>query len=138
MLGDPYLDDAKVEERLLNEWRQHNNLIIAYDFDYTVYPYTNTGHTYFQVIELLRRCKKVGATFIVSTAASPSRYQSISEYLTANDIPFDYINENTPLTPFAGRKVYANILLDDRAGLSSAYRNLLNVVQIMEQDIERV
>jgi len=37
------------------------------------------------------------------------------------------INDTPNFIPFHGRKIYYNILLDDRAGLSSSY-NILNTV----------
>lgn len=135
MQRDQYLDESNVEERMLKEWREHGaNYIIAYDFDSTVFPYHETGHTHNQVIELLRRCRKVGAKLIVWTAAAPPRYGGIIDYLQANDIPFDQINEDLLPKPFGGRKIYYNVLLDDRAGLASTYRNLFNVVQTIEKE----
>lgn len=35
-----------------------------------------------------------------------------------------YINQSPPYIPYSGNKVYYNILLDDRAGLSAAYEIL--------------
>lgn len=50
------------------------------------------------------------------------------KYLVENNIPFDAINETPDFIPFKGRKVYYNILLDDRAGLSSAVEQLTRVI----------
>lgn len=100
-------------------------LIIAYDFDNTVYDYHKKGHTYDDVVALLRKAKQFGCYLIVFTSAEKERYPDIKKYLRDNNIPYDSINENCPDTSnFKGRKIYYNILLDDRAGLISAYRIL--------------
>lgn len=124
-MRDFYLNRDNVTNRLIREWKEHGKLVIAYDFDNTVFDYHGEGHTYDDVVALLRRCKRVGAHFIVFTAAAPERHSEIIKYLHEHDIPFDYINENVPELPFGNNgKVYYNILLDDRAGLDSAYASL--------------
>lgn len=126
---DYFLDDEKVYKRLLTEYEKYDNIIVAYDYDNTVYDYHNEGHSYDDVITLLQDCRdKLGAKFVVFTACDESKYASISEYLVAHDVPFDTINENLSCVPFNGRKIYYNILLDDRAGLSSAYNVLKRLV----------
>jgi hypothetical protein len=123
-MSDHYLDNKNVENRLIEEWLKYGKIIIAYDFDDTVYDYHQKGRSYTDVIELLRYCKKIGAYFMVFTSCDESQYPKITKYLTDNDIPFDTINENLPFVTFTGRKCYYNILLDDRAGLPSAYEAL--------------
>lgn len=39
-------------------------------------------------------------------------------------ISIDYINKSPPYIPFTGNKIYYNIMLDDRAGLSASYEIL--------------
>jgi FMN phosphatase YigB (HAD superfamily) len=131
---DPYLKNYNVVSRILREWLEHGKLVVAYDFDGTVYDYHNQGHTFHQVTELLHECKELGAYFIVFTAAGPDRYDSIKEYLNRKEIPFDAINENMPGLPFGneGNKIYYNVLLDDRAGLRSAYEDLWEAVKFMK------
>lgn len=61
-------------------------------------------------------------------------FPDIIKYLEANHIPFDAINESPKFVPVAGsKKMYFNILLDDRAGLSSAYKCLKAALEIMKQ-----
>lgn len=129
---DPFLDTANAIQRLVNEWTEHGKIIIAYDFDDTVYDYHNRGSKYNHVIELLQQAKAYGAYFIVFTSCNEEKYDFIQEYLTSNDIPYDTINENMPFIPFNGRKVYYNILLDDRAGLVSAYNTLNTALRLMQ------
>lgn len=112
----------KCIERLSDEWFIHGKIIIAYDFDNTVYDYYNMGLKFNKVIDLLKECRNE-AHFIVFTSCGEN-HKFIEKYLNFNDIPFDKINENMDFIKFNGRKVYYNILLDDRAGLNSAYKIL--------------
>lgn len=125
---DYFLDDNNTINRLVEEWNFHGRLIIAYDFDNTVYDYNKIGLKFDNVVSLLRKCRDVGAYFIVFTACDENKYDFIEKYLNENDIPFDKINENLDFISFKGRKIYFNILLDDRAGLSSAYNCLSQAV----------
>lgn len=133
-MKDFYLNTENTRNRLLKEWRTHGKLVIAYDFDNTVYDFHDEGHTYSQVIELIRRCKRLGAHLIVFTASREERYEKIKSYLNKHDIPFDSINEDPSFITLTTRKIYYNILLDDRAGLESAYNDLLYAVNKLEQE----
>lgn len=121
---DPHLHSHINVSRLINEYDNHGRLIIAYDYDSTVYDYHNTGSTYDKVKELLRKADKIGCYLIVYTCSGEDRYPEIEKYLKENDVPFHAINENCPDITFAQNKLYYNILLDDRAGLASAYADL--------------
>lgn len=132
MMTDHFLHAKNVVDRLVEEWTAHGKLIIAYDFDNTVFDYHGVGHTYDDVINLLRRCNEFGAHFIVFTAKSDAEIPFMKQYLEENNIPYDSINENLNFIPFDGRKIYYNVLLDDRAGLESAYRSLATALEIME------
>lgn len=131
---DFYLEDANVIARLVSEWKKYNRLVIAYDFDNTVYDYHNAGLTFDNVAQLLMECKEFGAYLVVFTACAEQQYSDIAEYLTATRIPFDAVNEDPPFVPITGnKKIYYNILLDDRAGLSSAYRCLKSALETMKR-----
>jgi hypothetical protein len=131
---DFYLEDDNVIKRLVTEWKQYNNLVIAYDYDNTVYDYHHKGHTYDDIIQLLRECKDFGAHLVVFTACTDDVFPNIMEYLKTNHIPYDAINESPKFVPVTGgKKIYFNILLDDRAGLSSAYRCLKSALATMKQ-----
>jgi hypothetical protein len=129
---DYYLNDENVINRLVEEWNKYGKIIIAYDYDDTVFDFWNKGREYTDVITLLQRCQKVGAYFIVFTANDD--IEGIKNYLTENKIPYDKINENMVFIKFTSRKIYYNILLDDRAGLSSAYNCLLKTINIIEKE----
>lgn len=130
---DYYLRNSNAIKRLTEEWKKKGKIIIAYDFDETVYDFHKKGRTYKNVIELLKRCQKFGAYFIVFTCCGDSEYDKITNYLNQNNLPYDQINENVDFIEYTGRKVYYNIFLDDRAGLSASYKTLLKTIKIMEK-----
>ncbi|WP_217594144.1 hypothetical protein [Cohnella sp. GbtcB17] len=131
---DYYLEDDHVVSRLVAEWRKYGRLVVAYDYDNTVFDYHRAGLSFEDVPRLLRECREIGAYLIVFTACAAPQYPAIAAYLTDNGIPFDAINEDPPFVPSTGgRKIYFNILLDDRAGLGSAYRCLQSAVDIMKR-----
>lgn len=122
---DYYLIQDNALNRLREEYNKFGKLIIAYDFDDTIYDFHNKGRKYDKVIDLLRRWKD-NAYFIIYTASEESRYREIESYVRDNNIPFNSINENIRgLNIPKGKKLYYNIFLDDRAGLDSTY-NILN------------
>ena len=118
---DYYMNENNVVTRLVEEWKEHSKLIIAYDFDSTVFDYNTKGYKYDDVIELLQECNGLGAYYVCFTSCNEDRYKFIKDFLQENMIPCDKINENIDIIPFTGRKIYYNILLDDRSGLKSAY-----------------
>jgi len=133
---DFYLDDVNVYNRLLKEFKQHGKLIIAVDFDNTLFDYHKEGHSYDIVINLLQRLKKIGMEIVIWTGSAKSRYDFIKEYLNENDIPFDRINENPVFFKSDSSKIFYSILLDDRAGLNSACRVLELLCNTIENQDE--
>ena len=110
----------KYIDRLYEEWKQHKNIIIGLDFDDTIYPYRENFSNTDMTISLVKEAQKVGATVIVYTGSSPDRYDFIRQYCQEKGLRIDGINENV-ITPFGdNRKIYANIYLDDRAGIFEA------------------
>lgn len=129
---DPFMIHTVAVNRLVDEWEKYGQLIVAYDYDNTVFDYYGKGYTFNKVIQILRDCKKLGFHLTVFTSCNEDRFPEIKEYLKKNEIPYDSINETPDYIPFRGRKVYYNILLDDRAGLESAYDQLKSVLFIIK------
>lgn len=130
---DHFHHEINVVDRLVDEWRKHGKLIIAYDFDGTVHDFHKKGHTYTKTIALIRRCREIGAHLIVYTCRPKEQHDEVIKYLNENDIPFDKVNEDMDFITFGGGKIYYNHLLDDRAGLPSAYRTLVKAVEIISK-----
>lgn len=113
----------RCKKRLLKEYKSYGNLIIAFDFDNTVFDYHNTGDDYSDIIELLKTCSEKNMILVLFTVTTnEEELRSKINYLENCGIYPNYINES-PL--FKGSvKPYYNLLLDDRAGLESAIEQL--------------
>lgn len=132
------LDNNSLLERLIKEYLIHGRLLVGFDFDDTVCLYdkvcpepTALRPELKPVCELIRELRPY-ALLTLWTARSESHTHPYDEYdtlteaknwLKAHNIPYDNVNDDGP-AGIGSRKVYFNILLDDRAGLPSAYETL--------------
>jgi hypothetical protein len=128
---DEYLKPNASYERLLKEYRQYGSVVVAFDFDNTVYDFHHKGETYQQIIELLRELKELNCYLICFTANQDTTI--IIDYLIKNKIPYDSINENPPFFICDARKIYFNVLLDDRAGLMQTYQELKQLISTIKE-----
>lgn len=120
---DPYLQPGRSFQRLLDEYRRYGSLVVAFDFDNTVYDFHRQGHIHEQVIKLLRQLHAAGCYLICFTASENPTF--VRTFLTEHQIPFHSINENPPFfTGPPASKIYYNALLDDRAGLRQVFDEL--------------
>lgn len=127
--SDPYIIDARCIVRLEQELERHGTLYVAFDFDNTVYDYHDQGWVFHRVEALLKHCKTLGFKLILFTAKeSQSEIDECVAYCKERGYEPDYINESPIMNT---KKPYYNILLDDRAGLSSA-------VSILEKVINKI
>ena len=113
----------KYVRRLLEEWEQHGKVIIGVDFDDTISIWKAgfNEEDIKRTIKLLQDAYITGAYIAVFTACNTDRYEDIQKYCEEMQIPISCINK-TPLDLPYGKtgKIYANIFLDDRAGLNEA------------------
>ena len=113
-------------ERLEQEWEQHGKIIIACDFDDTISPWKMKNADFKRVIDVLKIAKNTGAFIVIFTACDESRYEEIRTYCKSVGLEIDSINQNPIDLPYGKNgKVYANIFIDDRAGLNEA----LNILE---------
>lgn len=122
-----YFDMNKYVERLYKEWQQHGKIVIAVDFDSTIYPWPTIKNEedMERVINLLQVAHNTGAYIVVFTCSDSSRYEEIQKHCESLKIPINGINVNPIDLPYGKNgKVYANIYLDDRAGLIEALNTL--------------
>jgi hypothetical protein len=111
----PYL------ERLEQEWEQHGKIIIACDFDDTISPWRMHKSDFKRVIDILKIARETGAFIVIFTACNAERYPEIKKYCSDNGLEIDSINETPIDLPYGKNgKVYANIFIDDRAGLNES------------------
>jgi len=129
---DFYLNQDNSFDRLWNEYKKYNSLVVAYDFDNTVYDCHNKGWQFEKMIDLLRNLKKIGCHLIIFTANDDLNF--VKNYCTEKQIPFDTINENPPFFQSNNRKIYYNALLDDRAGLRQVYTELTKLIKTIQHE----
>ncbi len=124
-LTDPFLSTDLCVQRLLDTWIKHGQILVALDFDDTVFPYHDQTHIHPRVLQLVRDCAAEGALIMVYTASSPDRFAMMVEFLSERGIPVAAVNEHPfPMDYGNWGKLYYNILLDDKAGLLSAVETL--------------
>lgn len=135
-MSDPYTTTSKCIERLLKEYNKHNRLIVAVDFDDTVYNYhSGENATHERVLNVLRKCNSLSFYVVIWTASDPSRFDMIRNYMSQKGIKIATINENPIDLPFGlHKKIYYNILLDDRAGLGQSLDTLEAVIMMLEKN----
>jgi len=136
--SDFYMNDDNCIARLREEHKKYGSLIVAYDFDNCVFDYYKKGRKFEKVIGLIRICKELGFHLVVFTSCNDDRMPEIRKYLDDNNIPFHSINETPDYIPFQGRKIYYNILLDDRSGLASAFHQLEMVVYQIRSEKNKI
>jgi hypothetical protein len=126
---DPYADRHIAFNRLYKEYQTHKKLIVALDFDDTVFDFHNEGNTYDRVFDVLFACQNLGFYIVLFTARPKEKWQEPLKYLDQFGIHVDSVNTNPFPLPFGNDgKIYYNILLDDRAGLGESLGILESVI----------
>jgi len=132
-MTDPFTSTSKIVQRLHKEYKKHPKLIIAVDFDDTVYDFHGGGAHHDRVQQALLKCNELGFYVVLWTASAPERFAFMREYMQDIGVHISAINENPIELPFGNhKKMYYNILLDDRAGLGQS----LDALEIFMDDIK--
>lgn len=135
IISDPYMDRDRCVARLLQEYKLHKQLIVAVDFDDTVFDFHKQGYHYDRIIDLLKRCQNLGFYIMMYTAQHPDNYDKSCEYLKEKGINVHCVNKNPVKMEFGHHgKPWFSILLDDRAGLGQAYVILSSAVTEIEKE----
>lgn len=115
-------------ERLLNEYRKYDRLIVGIDFDNTIKP-IDPNNSCNDVITLLQRCSQDSKIVLCLWSISTNKDEEKSklDHCAKIGIKIDYVG-SSPYQIGSGPKQFFNVLLDDRAGLESAYYNLKYVL----------
>lgn len=129
---DEYLVPNSSFLRLYEEYKKYRSLVIAYDFDNTVYDFHKKGNTYWQIITLLQKLKELGCICICFTANQDEEF--VKSYCKTYNIPLDKLNENPDFFKSNSKKIYYNAFLDDRAGLQQVYQELLLLINLIEKE----
>lgn len=119
--------------RLYNEWTRHPKLLIACDFDDTVFDFHKNDNDHTMVINLLKKCNELGFYVTLFTASKAERYDFMLKHMEELGVKIDAINKNVVELPYGNHgKIYYNILLDDRAGLGQAYTVLSSIIEMIK------
>ena len=124
---DKYLKFDSSYDRLWAEYQKYGSLIVAVDFDDTLYDFHGTGESYELVRQLVRDLHKTNCFIAIWTGNQNTEF--IEAFLSENNIPYDSINDEAHVSKkllgdSIPRKLYANVYLDDRAGLNHVYNDL--------------
>jgi len=119
-------------DRLYDEYLKHNNLIIAVDFDDTVFDFHDIGSTYEYIFSILKEAQEQGHIIVMFSACKKERFSFIEQYMKDRGINVASINQNPfPMEYGNDGKIFYNILLDDKAGLGQA-------LEILKQTMQRI
>lgn len=122
---DPYTDTERCIQRLLDQHAKHPRLMLAVDFDDTLFDFHQTGAAYPRAIAAIKAAQSVGFYVTIFTASAKDRYPFIVEHCASLGIQVDAINRNVIESPFGNDgKIFFNLLIDDRAGLGQALDTL--------------
>lgn len=128
---DYYLSEENCYKRLEKEFKEHGKLIFCVDFDDTLYDFHKLGRKYDCIMRLLKRWENYSEV-IIFTGNGKEFYPMIEKYLNDNGVKFKGINCDSSVS-VAGRKVYANVYIDDRSGLPLIYDMLNNLITKIEK-----
>ena len=119
-------NEAYAFSRLIEHYKEHDRIIVAYAIDDTVRPFRSGSCE--KVKSVLRAAAEhLNCYFIVYTC-NPN-IDKIKKFLNDEELPYDSINENAPFAPaYMNGKLFYNIFLDDKAGLREAVERLEDLI----------
>lgn len=124
--------DTRLKSQLLRQYKENGSLIIAFDYDDTVFPYNVSDDELLYVRYVLRKAKKQGHTLICFTCRDSE--DKVGSFCLEHGILYDWFNESPVKLKEVGLgKIYYNIFLDDKAGLELATNTLLSVLLEIEE-----
>lgn len=124
---DTYFSSKKCVDRLFESYLKFGKLIIAVDFDSTLYDFYNEGSKHNMVLDVIKQSYDDGHYIVVFTSSRVDRHDFIKNFIyEKRNVIVHSINKNPIDLPYGndGSKIFYNILLDDRAGLLQSYNIL--------------
>lgn len=118
--------------RLFKEWTMHGKIVLAVDFDDTLYPWglLRNDKDRAKTIKLVKKAVQLGAYVVIFTASKKERHHEMVKYCAAIGINVDSINENPIELPYGndGSKIFYNHNLCDRSGLKGSLKILKRAI----------
>lgn len=133
-MDDPFTDTGACVRRLYAQYKTTPKLVVAVDFDHTIFDFKQLGYSFPRAISLLKRCNALGFYVVIFTASNEARFPFIQWYMRMIGVEIAAINENVLEESFKygkSRKIFYNIFLDDRAGL-------LQAMDILDQTLTKI
>ncbi len=121
------------KERLVNEWLEHGKIVLAVDFDDTIFHWRHRSpEECDSTLKLVKWAQTTGAHIMIHSSSDYDRYEEIKEYCESKGLKIDSINANPIELPFGTQgKPYYNWQLCDRSGLQYAS-------EVLEEAIKEV
>lgn len=110
------------KERLVKEWLEHDKIILAVDYDDTIFHWRHRSVAECEsTIKLVKWVQTVGAYIMIHTSSYDDRHDEIRDYCKDKGLKIDSINKNPINMPYGNEgKPYYNWQLCDRSGLAYA------------------
>jgi len=116
-------------KKLVDVYRKHNNIIVAVDFDDTIYDWKSSNYDVASIIYIVKSAvEHLNAKIILFTCREGVELEFAVKYCKEVGIPLFGINENPS---YDSRKPFYNILLDDKACLPETAKLLSEVIHII-------
>lgn len=138
-----FLTASNSQKRIIEDWINFDRLLVAVDFDSTLKPWKDfEGDHCDDVCQLIRELKEIGCFIILFTANKHP--DKCLEWCEAKNIPIDTVNENAPeaMEYFLRqgydeppRKLFWNVLIDDKSGLQQTYNELKTLIHLVQSGI---
>lgn len=124
--------DSKLACSLQKGIQNHGRLIIAFDFDNTVFPLSGDDEVCLEVRDTLRLAQEQGHVLICYTCRSEE--EEVLKFCQGEGIYYERFNENHLQLDGQHGKVYYNIFLDDKCGLQMALSTLQEVLRFNSKE----
>lgn len=136
---DQYLMPNASFKRLYEEYEKYGSLIVACDFDHTLFDFHEVGTTHNLVIQLLKDLHEIGCKIIIWTGNVNEKL--VADYCESHGIEIEGINTNSTVSEkYYGklgvvppRKLFANVYIDDRAAMHTVYAELELLVYLIKK-----
>lgn len=122
-------------DKMVKTLNKQGSLIIGYDYDDTVVATNDFSKKYVSdVRKVLRRLNATGyCRFIMITCREGEKLKEAEKFIWQHGLPYNAINANLPWSiPDDPRKVYVNVMIDDKCGIPTSLELLNRLAEHLE------